>query len=373
MTNQGFNSILTRDIFCILGLPFDAVNLSETSSLISSDIENKQRCFLSTPNLNFLVTAQSDLSFFQSVVDSNLIIADGMPIIWIAKLLGIPLRERVAGSDLFDKLSKQKERNTQISVFFFGGQEGIAEQASKKLNETSQAMSCCGFYDPGFVSIEEMSTPNIIESINNKNPDFLLLALGAAKGQAWIQENIDKINAPVISHLGAVVNFVAGNVARAPIFWQKYGLEWLWRIKQEPNLWKRYFFDGLAFFKLLVFKALPLAFYDKWLKKSEDFKIPATINYQHIPGAYIVNISGSIHHLNLDNIKQTFVDILQGEPVNVEIDCSEITYIDSGFIGTLILFQNHLNQQNRQLLLQNLPKRIYDLFKLNNVLNRFLF
>ena len=123
MKYQGNNSILNRDIFCILGLPFDAVNLSEAIALVTSDIENNQRCFLTTPNLNFLITAQSNLSFFQSVVDSDLIIADGMPIIWIAKLLGISLTERVAGSDLFDELSRQNGRNKKTSVFFFGGQE----------------------------------------------------------------------------------------------------------------------------------------------------------------------------------------------------------------------------------------------------------
>ena len=374
MKNQGSSSILTRDIFCILGLPFDTVNLSETSTLINSDIEQKQRCFLTTPNLNFLITAQSDSLFFQSVVDSDLIIADGMPIIWIAKLLGIPLTERVAGSDLFDTLSKQKVRNKKTSVFFFGGQEGIAEKASQELNKTSQAMSCCGFYDPGFVSVDEMSTPAIIEYINKTNPDFLLVALGAGKGQAWIQRNKEQLNAPIISHLGAVVNFVAGNVIRAPVFWQQCGLEWLWRIKQEPGLWKRYFFDGMAFLKLLSFKVCPLAFYDRKLKKSDSFKTPATINYQYTKNNNcIVNITGSIKHENLNNIKQAFVDILKDKPIDVALDCVGITYIDSAFIGTLLLFQRQLNQQNCELLLQNVPNHIYKLFNLNNVLNRFQF
>ena len=373
MKNQGKNSILNRDIFCILGLPFDAVNLSETSALITSDIENNQRCFLTTPNLNFLITAQSDLSFFQSVVDSDLIIADGMPIIWIAKLLGIPLIERVAGSDLFDELSRQNGRNKKTSVFFFGGQEGIAELASQKLNESSQSMSCCGFYDPGFVSVDEMSTPPIIDYINKTNPDFLLVALGAGKGQAWIQNNREQLNAPVISHLGAVVNFVAGNVVRAPVFWQRCGLEWLWRIRQEPGLWKRYFFDGLAFLKLLIFKVFPLTFYDRWLKKSDDFKSPASIHYDSATGCCVAKLAGSMQYANLNAIKQAFVDILQGEQIDVKLDCAELTYIDTAFIGTLLLFQQHLNEQGRQLFLQNVPKRVFRLLDLNNILNRFQF
>jgi len=371
MKKQGINSILTRNLFCILGLPFDKVNLSDSCSLITSDIISNQRCFLTTPNLNFLVTAQSGSSFFKSVIDSDLIIADGMPIIWIAKLLGIPLTERVAGSDLFDKISKQKARNTKKSVFFFGGQEGIAKQACKELNKSSQGMSCCGFYDPGFVTVDEMSTPEIIEYINQTNPDFLLVALGAEKGQAWIQRNRKQLNATVISHLGAVVNFVAGNVIRAPVFWQNCGLEWLWRIKQEPSLWKRYFFDGLAFLKLICYKVFPLVFYDRWLKKSANFKIPATINHDYINNSHIVKITGSIHHANLAIIKQGFVNTLQAEPSSVKLDCSDLNYIDAAFLGSLLLFQRQLNEQGAQLYLQNIPKRIFRLFSLNNVLHRF--
>lgn len=371
MINQGHHSLLNRELFCILGLPFDAISLSETCSQVNSDIDKKQRCFLTTPNLNFLITAQSDSSFFQSVVDSDLIIADGMPIIWIAKLLGLPFTERVAGSDLFDALSKNKDQKQKSSVFFFGGQQGIAEQACHKLNESSQALSCCGFYDPGFVSVDEMSSADIIEHINSTNPDFLLVALGAGKGQAWIQKNRKKLNAPVLSHLGAVVNFVAGNVIRAPVFWQRCGMEWLWRIRQEPGLWKRYFFDGLAFLKLLSFKVFPLALYDRWLKQSASFNIPANVTHSDESDQYKVKLTGSIKNAELSSIKQTFIDLLQADQKDVTLDCSELNYIDSAFIGSLMLFQRDLNEQDRQLFIQNPPKRIIRLLNLNNVLSRF--
>jgi len=373
MFNQGTTSTLSRDLFCILGLPFDAVNLSEASSQVNSDIDKKQRCFLTTPNLNFLITAQSDLPFFQSIVDSDLIIADGMPIIWIAKLLGIPFSERVAGSDLFYSLSNNNAQNEKTSVFFFGGQEGIAEQASQNLNKSSKSMSCCGFFNPGFTSVEEMSSPEIIELINTANPDFLVVSLGAEKGQAWIKKNKDRLNARIISHLGAVINFVAGSVARAPVFWQKNGLEWLWRIKQEPGLWKRYFFDGVAFLKLLTFKVILLALYDRWLKKSKHFNIPASVTHSNEVDQYRINLTGSINHAELISIKQVLINLLHTDQKKICLDCSGLTYIDSAFIGTLMLFQHSLNKQDRQLFLHNLPKRIIRLLTLNNVLNRFQF
>lgn len=364
------HSILSRDVFCVLGLPFDRVNLSESASIITSAIANKQQCFLTTPNVNFLIAAQSNVDFFRSVIESDLIVADGMPIIWVSKLLGIPLPERVAGSDLFDKLSHQQNQTEKMSVFFFGGEEGIAELAGQKLNESSEAMSCCGTYGPGFVSVDEMSTPDIIERINQANPDFLLIALGAGKGQAWIQKNREQLNAFAMGHLGAVINFVAGHVVRAPVFWQRTGLEWLWRIKQEPTLWKRYFFDGLAFIKLLTFNVLPLALYDRYLKRSADFTVPLSVKDESAEKR-VVKLSGSIHHAVIEPVKHCFDEVLQGDKKNISLDCSALVHIDSAFIGTLLLFQGYLNEQGRELFLQNVSKRIVRIIKMNNVFQYF--
>ncbi|OQK17045.1 hypothetical protein AU255_03870 [Methyloprofundus sedimenti] len=360
---------LSRNVWSILGLPFDLVNLAEAVVVTQSAVDNAQRCFLTTPNLNFLIAAQSDQAFFQSVVDSDLSIADGMPIVWVAKLLGIPIAERVAGSDLFAHLSKLQGREKKISVFFFGGQAGIAERASQAINANSVAMSCCGFYDPGFVSVDKMSSPEIIELINQANPDFLVVALGAGKGQSWIQKKRLALNAPVISHLGAVINFVAGHVERAPVFWQRLGVEWLWRIKQEPDLWQRYFFDGLAFLKLLLCKVLPLAVYDGYLKRTSDFNEPASIAYD--AGAQVIHLMGSVKFAELQAIKAFLKAVLEGENGDVVLACGQLTYIDGAFIGSLLLFQRHLNEQDRQLYLLGLTKRVSYLMNLNNVLNRF--
>ncbi|KKM23840.1 hypothetical protein LCGC14_1611150, partial [marine sediment metagenome] len=244
--SQTSDYVLERPkLHLLLGLPFDALSLDEAVVEVESAIQTQKRCFLSTPNINFTIAATEDEAFFDSVVQSDLSVVDGMPLVWLASLSGLPIKERVAGSDLFQALMTRK-RETPIRVFFFGGEEGIAELAHLKLNSDVQGMESVGFYDPGFVSIEEMSQSHIIDKINQSKPDFLLVALGAKKGQAWIMANQEKLNAPVISHLGAVINFVAGHVERAPKKWQKFGLEWLWRVKQEPKLWRRYASDGVS-------------------------------------------------------------------------------------------------------------------------------
>eukprot|EP00825_Cyclidium_porcatum_P046005 TRINITY_DN7135_c0_g1_i21.p5 TRINITY_DN7135_c0_g1~~TRINITY_DN7135_c0_g1_i21.p5 ORF type:complete len:313 (-),score=37.83 TRINITY_DN7135_c0_g1_i21:177-1115(-) len=246
--------------YCLLGLPFHAVAVNDAVACIRNAIAMRAPLLLTTPNVNFVVACGNDAAFRNAVIDSDLVVADGMPLVWIARLLGLPLRERVAGSEVFQRLRLSAPGPLgPVKVFFFGGPPGVAEVAAGVLNAEARGMVCVGWHSPGYGSVESMSTPEIIDRINASDADFLVVALGAAKGQAWIQQNRARLAVPVQSHLGAVVNFVAGTVSRAPRWIQRAGLEWLWRIKEEPGLWKRYWADGKALLCLLSTCVLPLA------------------------------------------------------------------------------------------------------------------
>ncbi len=367
---QGNQKSYSREVYSILGLPFDALTQQQAIGAIVFAIENKQRCFLTTPNLNFLITAQRDAAFYQSVIDSDLNVADGMPIVWVAKLLGIPIKERVAGSDLFAGLSKLKGRDKKISVFFFGGQEGVAAKASTQLNISSEGMVCCGYHDPGFVSVDAMSSKAIIEKINQAKPDFLVVALGAAKGQEWIQQNKEQLNVPVISHLGAVINFVAGNVERAPVFWQKIGLEWVWRIKQEPQLWKRYFFDGIHFIKLLGLNVLPLMLHQRLTrpKSTSNFEIIVSDNEKEIN----IKLLGRAVGRYSKKLESSLEDALQGDShKDVCLECAKLIDIDARSVSLLLLLQKSLCAQKRELYLKGVSSHVKYLLNLHNVGQRF--
>jgi N-acetylglucosaminyldiphosphoundecaprenol N-acetyl-beta-D-mannosaminyltransferase len=356
--------------YALLGLPFHAVSLEQASIEISTAINNHHRCFLSTPNLNFTVMAQDDPDFYNSVIHSDLVVADGMPLIWVAKLLGLPIDERVAGSDLFAYLSMQS-RETKIRVFFFGGETGIAAKAHDELNRTSPGMMSCGFYDPGFVSIEEMSSNNVIEHINSCEPDFILVALGAKKGQRWIMHNREKLNAPVISHLGAVINFVAGNVQRAPKKWQGFGLEWLWRIKQEPKLYKRYLGDGLRFLKMLLTETLPLVIYSKLLlKKTGNSKGQVEADTFPPQEKFIVSLKGCIATEQMNEFEHILQVALLSDK-DVIIDGVGIDYLAMDIIAKLLTFQGQLLQKQNVMILKDFPVKMITLLRMSSVLNRF--
>lgn len=244
---------LQRDVIALLGLPIDVIDEAGAAARIEAAIRDRRKLFLTTPNLNFLIGCQRDPAFAQSVLDSDLSLADGMPLLWLARLLGVPLPERVAGSSLFERLRQTPPGPDviPIRVYYFGGPPGAAEAAAQRTNADGGRMHCVGWASPGFEPVENLSTPEWLDPIEAAQPDFLVIALGAQKGQAWIQRNRAYLNVPVISHLGAVVNFAAGTVSRAPLWVQRFGLEWVWRIKEEPQLWRRYWNDGLGLLRVL--------------------------------------------------------------------------------------------------------------------------
>lgn len=351
-----------RDVYCLLGLPFDALNLATAGQRIRTAAANRSPCFLSTPNLNFLIACQTDAEFRESVINSDLNIADGMPLVWIARLLGIPIRERVAGSDLFEQL--RKDTSTQLSVYFFGGMAGVAEAACQRLNAQPSGLVCVGYECPGFGSIEEMSRDESIAKINASGADFLVVSLGAKKGQAWIERNRARISAPVISHLGAVVNFVAGTVSRAPRWMQQVGLEWLWRIMEERGLWRRYFNDLLALLRLLLTRVLPYALYLKRHPPSQAELAAASVKMAERENACVLYCQGAWLAQNIDHLRSSFREAA-AKSCDIELNLEQVTYVDSAFIGLVMLLYKHQQRLGKRLVITRLTKRVDEIFRWN--------
>jgi N-acetylglucosaminyldiphosphoundecaprenol N-acetyl-beta-D-mannosaminyltransferase len=330
----------------MLGLPFDAVDMPGAVRQVCDAVAARTPCFLSTPNVNFLVGCLSNVSFRLSVFNSDLSVADGMPLVWAARLLGIPIAERVAGSSLFEQLKSNGP--AQLSVYFFGGQEGVAEAACRRLNAESSRLTCVGFYYPGFGTVEAMSTEEIIAGINAAKPDFIVVSLGAGKGQAWIERNRSRLSAPVISHLGAVVNFIAGEVSRAPPWMQRHGLEWLWRIKEEPGLWRRYAADGLVLLRLLVTRVLPHAWFIHRHKPPRDVVAAAVIRVSSDTHETVIELQGAWVVENLRPLRERLSEAIRSG-MDVRIDLGQVSYVDTAFVGLMLLLYGHQTRHGRQL------------------------
>ena len=352
---------LSRDVYGVLGIPIDAVDLSAVVARIGQAVAHDKPFLMSTPNLNFLVSSQNDPEFREFLLRSDLCPVDGVPIVWISRLLGIPIRERVAGSDIFDGLKARKD--TPAKVFLFGGPEGVAETASQVLNANPSGVVCVGALYPGYGSIEEMSGDATIEAINASGARFLVASLGAQKGQAWLLHNHHRLKIPVRSHLGAAINFQAGLLKRAPVFIRKFGLEWLWRIKQEPYLWRRYFEDGRVLLRLMLTSVLPLALAGAW-RRLRGTNGELQISAFGDKASYSIALAGMATGSNIATAVPVFRNAL-AKGGQLTVDLSNLRLIDARFFGLLLMVRKQLDEQGRHLKFAGVSPRIDRAFRLN--------
>ena len=332
---------LSREVYCILGVPIDAIGILAALRRIKAAARRKTRFLVSTPNLNFFVTSQSDKSFRESLVLSDLCTVDGMPIVWIARLIGVPIKGRTAGSDIFDALKADVGPAHSLKIFLFGGPEGAAEIAARSLNSQPGGVKCVGWSNPGFCSAEEMSRDDIIDNINSSGADFLVASLGSQKGQLWLQRNHHRLRIPVRAHLGATLNFQAGTVRRAPPIVRKLGLEWLWRIKEEPYLWRRYWNDGRAMLRLLFTHVLPFAFWTWWLRLRHERRDDLIITQVHGSGTITLSLSGPANAQYVNKAIPAFREAT-ATGKQITLDFSNVRAIDARFLGLLLMLKKKL-------------------------------
>jgi N-acetylglucosaminyldiphosphoundecaprenol N-acetyl-beta-D-mannosaminyltransferase len=352
---------LTRNVFGLLGIPIDAVDFAALLRSVEGASKAISRLLISTPNVNFLVKSQRNDPFRESLLLSDLCLADGMPLIWLAKLLHIPIRERIAGSDLFGRLKSANSSGRRLKVFLVGGAEGVAAMVGAKLNSERSGLECVGVLNPGFGAIEEMSTPEIIDTINASDADLIAVFFGAEKAQAWLMHNHRRLRASIRVQFGATINFEAGIVKRAPGFMRSTGFEWLWRIKEEPYLWRRYWNDGTVLLKLMVTCVLPLAF-DARRRRFEPSHL--LVNAREDTNTCVVELSGDAVDRHVDRAINHFRKALASGK-QVVVDISKTRDIDPRFFGLFLMVRKHLASQGMHLVFRGVSHETRRIFRLN--------
>jgi N-acetylglucosaminyldiphosphoundecaprenol N-acetyl-beta-D-mannosaminyltransferase len=360
-------SDLTRSVYCVLGMPIDAINLATVVKRIESAAINRAAFLISTPNLNFLVSSLSDPEFRESLLDSGLCCSDGAPIVWIARLLGLPIKERVAGSDLFERLRAPGTRTRRLTVFLFGGAKGVAEAAADKLDAEAGGLTCVGTFDPGFCEVDEMSRDHIIDVVNSSGADFLSVSLGAKKGQLWLYRNHHRLTIPIRVHLGATINFQAGNIKRAPPMVRAWGFEWLWRIKEERYLWTRYRNDGLVLLRLLLTRVLPLAVIFQWHRFRRKHQPNDLLIHRIDTGLTIhFGLSGVASEGHVSKAIPYFQEAISSRR-DIIVDLSKVRQIDARFLGLLLMLRKELKSRRAKLTFTCVPRTIERIFRLSEL------
>jgi len=250
----------------------------------------------------------------------------------------------------------------------FGGAEGVAAAAAETINGVASGLICVGTINPGFGAVDAMSGDDIIDTVNSSGADLLAVSLGAEKGQAWLHRNRKHLTIPVRAHLGATINFLAGGVKRAPRGLQRLGLEWPWRIKEEPYLWRRYAHDGLVLFQLLLSRALPLAIINRWhglisKRKPEELLI-ITERYHD---SVTIKVFGDANRRTIGKAIACFQETLTKWHATVVIDLGGARVIDERFLGLLLMVRKYLKGQGANLRFIGVSSAMRRLFWLNEV------
>lgn len=234
------------------GITIDNVSMAQTLEAIERFVAERKPCYITNPNVDIVIRYNSDPEFARYYDEGALCVADGVPILWAAKFLGHPLKEKVSGSDLVPRVCELANRKG-FKLFFLGGRPGAADAAKAKLLETLKDIKIVGTYAPPFgFENDEAELAKINRMIQEAKPDILFVGLGAPKQERWIKRYHQQLGVPVSMGVGVTFEFIAGIVKRAPKWMQSVGLEWFWRLCMEPGrLWKRYLVDDMLFFKII--------------------------------------------------------------------------------------------------------------------------
>lgn len=238
----------------VFGLPCAKVSQAETLDIVDRFILERTPRLIITANLHFAMLSQVSPILRWLNRKADLVLADGMPLVWASRSKGRANRlpERVTGADLVPALC---ERAAELGhrVYFLGGAEGVAEEAVRRVMEKSPDLNVVGIDAPHFAKLTPAEREEVVHRIRSTRADLLFVALGQPKGELWLAENLEKLGVPVSIQIGASLDFLAGRVKRAPVWIQRIGMEWFWRLASEPGrLFTRYLSNAL----FLIRKAL---------------------------------------------------------------------------------------------------------------------
>lgn len=329
---MGTRSNPSKPAITILGIPFDNVTTPEVIDIVEEMIESGKPHYIATANVDFVAQSHRDLELRQILFDAHLVVCDGMPLVWASKFLGNPLQERVAGSDLTPLLLKLASEKS-YRVYVLGGREDIAQKALENAKRDYPGLVIAGAYSPPRADLLEMDHDGIIERIREAKPDILFVAFGCPKQEKWLSMHWREAQAPVGIGVGASIDFLSGEIKRAPVWMQRTGLEWLFRMLQEPKrLFRRYFID-LVVFVPAIFHQWRMLRVKKRPKKAEDFSpSDSTSIIDDFP------VFALPKRIDISLIREQ-PDML-GIPAlggpSVVLDASKTDFIDSSGIGFLV-------------------------------------
>jgi len=241
-----------NDQIDILGVKINVTNLSLTFDQITDWIQAKKRTYVCTAPVATIVDCQKDTLYKEIINNSGMTTPDGVPLVWIGRFKGRSSIQRTYGPDLVLTIC-DKGQDQGIKHFFYGGTEESIRRMIQNIRKKFPEINVVGQYAPPIRAIHAQETDQVIEQINEANPDILWVGLGSPKQDYWMHYHRNRLNVPVIIAVGAAFDFLSGMKPQAPRWMQRIGFEWLFRFGCEPHrLWRRYLIGNTQFLYLLL-------------------------------------------------------------------------------------------------------------------------
>jgi N-acetylglucosaminyldiphosphoundecaprenol N-acetyl-beta-D-mannosaminyltransferase len=343
---------------------------------------------IATVNADFVVNSLNDPELRRILQDCDMATADGMPLVWASRLLGGPLPGRVTGADMVPSLAERAAQRG-YSIFFLGARPGIAARAAEILQQRFPGLKIAGILSPPPGSVLEMDRSSV-DAVKAARPDILLVAFGNPKQEKWIRMYAHELNVPICIGIGGTLDMIVGVTRRAPIWMQKSGLEWIYRLGQEPRrLAKRYLHD---------FGYFGYFFLRQWwaMRRGTAMRItlrehppsgdkppappapvpaqPASAQYllapdqahdhlEHAADLQVLHVRGWLEVSNLASFVEQANHALDTSSV-LAIDLSGAQFLDSSALGALIALANRARAADGDVWLIAVPAPILSLLQL---------
>jgi N-acetylglucosaminyldiphosphoundecaprenol N-acetyl-beta-D-mannosaminyltransferase len=245
-----------REYF-VLGTRVNAVQIPDVIAQMQDWIARRDACrYIAVTGMHGVTEAKHDSHLRAALASASLVVPDGMPLVWLGRRHGFVLPRRVYGPELMLRFW-QETQSARYRHFFYGGAPGVADALAQKFTHQFPGHQIAGTFSPPYRPLTSKEDREICSVIDDSRPDIVWIGLGTPKQERWMRDHCDRLTAPVLVGVGAAFDFHAGRMRSAPVWMGDHGLEWLFRLAQEPRrLWRRYLIRGSEFAALAILELL---------------------------------------------------------------------------------------------------------------------
>jgi N-acetylglucosaminyldiphosphoundecaprenol N-acetyl-beta-D-mannosaminyltransferase len=332
----------------ILGVAVDNLTMEEVLDTVEVSIAEGGFHQIATANVDFLMKSIHDEELYETLASCDLVLPDGAPLVWASRLLGSGLKERVAGADLVPQLARlSAERGYRI--FLLGSEEESSAGTAAWMEKNHPGVCIAGRYSPKYQTLEEMDHEEILSRIEAAQPDILLVAFGNPKQEKWLAMHRNRLNVPVCIGVGGSFDFLSGRISRAPLWMQQCGMEWLYRMIQEPSrLAKRYSSNAAGLLRYLPVQLAAMVMQGKRRRETR-------ISQKQVGPALVLRIDGDFAGALLPQFESNVRDaILAGS--HIVLDMSKTAYIGADALASLICIMSVARNWKRELWVAGLDR-----------------